>query len=175
MVLTAKGNNKIEIAARLMDFKENGVVQYKNVLAIDHSQRIPQLIKADKGKELVVTALSVHIGAAMNNLNVKYAMNADQVVALSLAIIDQSHQDQLALEDIMIFLQQMVAGECGPIEFKMDIPKFFELFEVYREERWQALVAIRDEQHRNYRAMGMKREGNLTWGDLLHKTANLKK
>lgn len=170
-----KSDKKGDIAERLLALKQNGQIDFKAVLAIDFNQRIPQLTKDKEGRDAVLIALSVALRNAMKNFNVKYAMTADQIVELAYAIIDQSHEDQLSLEDIVLFLQKMVLSEYGEIEFKLDMPFFFKCLEVYRQERHEALTSIRNEQHINYRAMGMERQGNLTWGDLLHKTANLKK
>lgn len=104
----------------------------------------------------------------MNNLNLKYQMNSDQLVALADIIIDQSQQDYLALEDVMLFLQKLIAGEYGPVEFKMDSPTFFKYFEAYREDRFRAMEAIKDEQHVNYKALGKTgKEDDPTWGSLV--------
>ncbi len=142
-------------------------MDFGSVLAIDSGQRIPVLTKEKQGRAMVLTALSAEIGKAMNQLNLKYRMDEHQVVALADRIIDQAHQDYLALEDVMLFLQKLLAGEYGPVEFKMDSPTFFKFFEAYREERFQQYERIKEEQHIHYKAMGLQRDGEETWGDII--------
>jgi hypothetical protein len=164
-ILTA--NNKIQVAARLAYYKNRGEVDFKAVLAIKSAQRIPALVQQAGGRETVLIALSLALKSTMNNLNLKYQMNEDQVVSLADSIIDQSQQDYLALEDIMLFLQKLVAGEYGPVEFKMDAPTFFRFFEAYRQERHNNYLKIREEQEINHKSIGMEREGEETWNDLV--------
>lgn len=158
----------MQVAIRLGEFKDRGEIDFKKVLAIESSQRIPNLVKQKGGRETILIALSLTLKDAMNNLNLKYRMNEDQVVQLADTIIDQAGQDHLALEDVMLFIQKLLAGEYGPVEFKMDSPVFFKYFEAYREDRFQAYEAIKDEQHRNYKAMGIAKDDPETWGDLVN-------
>jgi len=81
-------------------------------------------------------------------------MNADQIVELAETILDSSNEDRLALEDVILFLQGLIRGKYGALYESMDIPKFMEKFEVYREARHQALVRIKEERHSNYVASG---------------------
>lgn len=118
------------------------------------SQRIPQLIKKEGARNIVLIALSVAIKNAIKNVNLKYHMDEGQVVELADAIIDQSHEDQLALEDVVLFLQKMLVGEYGQLDFKIDTIKFFELFERYRQDRHSALVKFRYEQEANHKVSG---------------------
>lgn len=163
-----KAGNNLQIATRLADFKQNGEIDFKQVLSIEGGQRIPALIQQKGGRETVLLALSLSLKNAMNNLNLKYQMNENQVVALADTIIDQAGQDHLALEDVMLFLQKLLAGEYGPVEFKMDSPTFFKYFEAYREERFEAYEKIKYEKHVNYKSMGAERDDPETWGDLVN-------
>jgi hypothetical protein len=51
----------------------------------------------------------------------------------------------------MLFLQKLTRGEYGTMYESMDIPKFMEKFELYREERFQSMQNIREEQAANHR------------------------
>lgn len=138
----------------LSRFKEAGVIKFERTLQIPMSERIPALIKEPDGELKVCTAIVASLKSAFDNINLKRAMDENQVVELAGVIIDQAHQDQLALEDVLLFLQRLVTGQAGTLYDRLDIPTFFELFETYREERYQALRHIKDEQHVNYKAMG---------------------
>lgn len=160
--------SSLRVAIRLAEFKSGGEIDFAKVLSIDADQRIPVLVKQKGGRETVLVALSLALKDAMNNLNLKYKMDEKQVVKLADTIIDQSSQDHLALEDVMLFIQKLNSGEYGPVEFKMDSPTFFQYFEAYREERFQAMVRIKEEQHINYKSMGPERQGVEKIIDVLH-------
>lgn len=115
-------------------------------------ERIPALAKEDRG--LVVTAIAASLKSALDNINIRKGLNEDQLIDIAETIIDQAEEDQLALEDVLLFLGRLVTGQAGTLYDRLDMPTFFELFETYREERFQALRHIRHEQHVNYKAMG---------------------
>lgn len=146
--------NKTEIANRLSEFKQQGVLQFNKILSISISQRIPALTKTNDGRLEVLTALTASLKSAFNNLNLRFAINEDQIIELSDLIIDQSCEDQLSLEDVLLFLQKMLTGSYGKLYDRMDIPLFFEFFEKYRQERHEQLLLIRDEQHTQSKVAG---------------------
>ena len=122
----------MEVNVRLAEFKEQGVVKYDKLLAIPRNYRIPELIKMPDGRLNVLTAISASIKSAFGNINLKYALTEDQIVELSDRIIDSSHEDFLAIEDVLLFLQQLLFGEYGDLNYKMDMPGFFIKFEKYK-------------------------------------------
>lgn len=138
----------------LARFKEAGVIKFERTLQIPMTERIPALVKDENGHFNVLTAIVASLKSALDNINLKKGLNEDQVIELAEVIIDQSHEDQLALEDILLFLNRLITGQAGTLYDRLDMPTFFELFESYREERYQALRHVQDEQHTNYRAMG---------------------
>lgn len=87
-------------------------------------------------------------------MNLRKGMNEDQLIDLAEMIIDEAHADNLSMEDVLLFLQQLVTGKAGKIFDRMDIPVFFELFEHYRQERYLALRYIQYEAECNYKALG---------------------
>lgn len=117
-------------------------------------ERIPELTKSEEGKARVATVLTASLMSALSNINTRVGLNEDQVIELAFQIIDQSHEDNLSLEDVLLFMQQLITGQLGKIYDRMDMPTFFELFEVYRQERHEALQKIRYEQNANYKALG---------------------
>jgi hypothetical protein len=137
----------------LARFKEAGLIKFERTLQIPMAERIPALVR-DSGHLDVLTAIVASLKSALDNINLKRGLTEDQVIELAEVIIDQSHEDQLALEDILLFLSRLITGQAGTLYDRLDMPTFFELFESYREERYQALRHIRDEQHVNYKCLG---------------------
>ncbi len=148
-----EAGDKAGISVILREFKTNqGIVKYEKVLAIPSMERIPALAQKDFHK--MITIISAALTLAFEGMNLKRGMNALQVVDLAEAIIDTAGEDNLAMEDLMLFLQKLVRGEYGAMYESMDIPKFMTAFEEYREQRWQQLNNIREEQHVQHKAMG---------------------
>lgn len=154
MLNVLEKQDKIAIYNRLATFKDRGVVQYNKLLSLPQSERIAGLIHLPEGRKRVAAVLTASIGSAMSNLNLRIGLNEDQVVEIAVQIIDQAEEDYLSLEDVLLFLQQLITGQMGKIYDRMDIPTFFELFEVYRQDRHEALMRIRYEQQANHKALG---------------------
>jgi hypothetical protein len=102
----------------------------------------------------MLAVLTMRLRATFENFNLKRALNEDQLINIADRIIDESHEDNLSLEDVLLFLQQLEGGKCGTIFDRMDMPTFFELFEGYRQERYMALRYIQYEAECNYRSSG---------------------
>jgi hypothetical protein len=115
--------------------------------------RLPGLVQS-YGVDKVSAVLSKAITKALSNFNLRVGMNSDQVVELSLALIDSAAEDQLAFEDIMLFLDGMPRYRYGKVYDRMDMPTFFEMLEIYREQRHQAYMGKKDEQHAQFKGMG---------------------
>jgi len=146
--------NKMAVNVHLSSFKERGIVSFSKVLAISSTDRIPALAKTQEGRGEVLVALTASLKSAFGNINLRVGLNEDQLIELADAIIDQSSEDNLSLEDVLLFLQKLLVGDAGKIYDRMDIPTFFELFETYRQDRHEAVLRIREEQQVQYKAFG---------------------
>jgi len=135
-------------------FKDNGVVRYDKTLQIPSSERIPALTRTEDGYKQVYTALVIALQQCFSNLNLRKGFNEDQLLDLSDMIIEQASEDNLSLEDVLLFLQQLVSGKAGRIYDRLDIPTFFELFEGYRQERYMSLQYLQYEAHAHYKGLG---------------------
>jgi hypothetical protein len=145
----------------LRNYKEqNGAIKYNSLLSIPVDERIPELAKKDLSK--IVGVITAGLTIAFESMNLKRAMNAIQILDLAEAIVDTSHEDNLSLEDLMIFLQTLVRGEYGPIYESMDIPKFMEKFELYRDKRHLALINYQADVAAQYKGMGDTNRSNKT-------------
>ena len=124
--------NKQEINLILRNYKnENGSVCFPALFALTY--RIPEMAKRDyiQTAVLISTALTL----AFESMNLARPMNGSQITDLAETILDSSHEDNLSLEDVMLFLQKLIRGDYGKMYESMDIPKFMDFFEIYREER----------------------------------------
>jgi len=134
-------------------YRERGTVDYSKTLAIPREQRIPELAKTPEGRQDVSMALAASLLSAFRNID-KVKMTAEQIVELAENIIDSAYEDQLSIEDVLLFLKDFLMGKMGKINQNIDMPSFFEYFEQYRQKRWETLQGIRDEQHTQAKVSG---------------------
>lgn len=157
-----KAAKPAKIGEMLELYRERGVVDHRKTLTISDKDRIPALIKQPEGRLRVSVALSSSIASAFGHIkNAK--MSAEQIVELAEGIIDTSHEDQLSIEDVLLFLKDMLMGRYGKMSTGMDMPTFFEYFEEYRDERYKELKRARWEEHLTYKSMG---DSNRSFDDL---------
>jgi hypothetical protein len=146
--------DRMAITKHLNKFKANGLIRFEKVMMLPSSERIPALAKTEDGRDEVLVALTAALKSAFNNFNLKFAMNADQVIELADQIIDQSFEDNLSIEDVLLFLQGLLTSKYGKVYDRMDIPLFFEFFEKYRQERHNQLRSVRDEERAQSKSAG---------------------
>jgi hypothetical protein len=135
-------------------YKEKGEALPMRVIElVPISERLPALTKT-YGAQKISGILSIAITKALNNFNLRVGMNPEQIMQLAYSLIDEAEQDQLAIQDILLFLDGMVKYKYGKVYDRMDMPTFFEMLEKYREERHQAYMNGKDEAHAQFKAMG---------------------
>ncbi|HRE52253.1 MAG TPA: hypothetical protein PK339_12575 [Flavitalea sp.] len=154
MLNALERSDKMAITLHLSGFKQRGMVDYARTLQVPTFQRITAMASDREGYSRLLIAISAAIRSALANINLRVSLTEDQIVELADQIIDQANEDNLALEDVLLFLQQLVGGKAGKIYDRLDIPVFFELFETYRQSRHIAMLEARYEQDANYKALG---------------------
>lgn len=144
--------SKQQVSAMLATYRERGAVNHVKTLSIPPEQRIPELIKQPDGRMRVSVAIAASLASAFGNIE-RVKMDSDQLCELAEAIVDSAHEDQLSIEDILLFLRDLLMGKYGKVG-SLDMPGFFDIFEKYRSDRYKALEAIRYETHLNNKNMG---------------------
>lgn len=146
--------DKLGVSSHLSRFKERGLIKFEKVFEIDHADRIPALVNNENGRDEVLIALTASLKSLFSNFNLRVGLNEDQLIEIADLIIEQSFEDNLAIEDFLLFSQKFLVGDYGKIYDRMDVPTFFEFFEKYRQARHDAILNIREEQHAQFKAMG---------------------
>ena len=135
-------------------YKEKGeALPLRVIELVPVAERIPAL-KEMYGTDKIAAVLSKQITRTLNNFNLRVGMTPEQVADLSYAILDEAEQDQLAIQDILLFLDGLPKFKYGKVYDRMDMPTFFEMLEKYREERHQAYINGKEEAHAQFKAMG---------------------
>jgi hypothetical protein len=137
-------------------------VKYEKSLAIPMDQRIPELAKTEMGRKKVSIAIASSMLSAFQHIE-SAKMTAATIKEIAEGIIDSSHEDQLSIEDVLLFLKDLLMGKYGKLRGALDMPAFFELFELYRDQRYQTLKRIRWEEHLTHKSLG---DSNRTFDQL---------
>jgi hypothetical protein len=149
----AKGS-KGEIFNEMCRYIQKGEPNHLAVIEnVPFSERLPALAKM-YGNDKIAGVLSIAITNALNNFNLRVGMNPEQIANLAFELINEAEQDQLALQDIILFLDGLPKFKYGKVYDRMDMPTFFEMLEVYREQRHQAYVNAKEEAHAQFKSMG---------------------
>ena len=154
MLNALETGGKMGLNLVLKNYKtSSGSVNFNMVLAIPTKERIPQLVNSE-GYKKVHKVLVAGVQLAMESLNLTNSLTASQIFDLADTLIDSANEDYLSLQDIILFLQKLTRGEMGALYSQMDMAKFMELFEIYREDRHQSLMTIREEQQVQHKSLG---------------------
>ena len=144
---------KVSLNQELKKFKsEAGSINYSLIRDIPKNERIFAMSKADLLG--TIQLISVALKLANEQMNMSRPMNNSQILDLAEMIVDESEQDNLSFEDVLLFLQKLTRGEYGSFYESMDIPKFFTFFNKYRDERWNEMIIIRDKLIEEHKSLG---------------------
>lgn len=153
MIDAVRAGNKQQVNLILREYKlQNGAPNFIKLFDIPNSSRIRDLAKInfEDTSDLIVAGITL----AMENMNLKRGLTPSQVNDLAEEIIDTSNDDNLAIEDLILFLQALTRGKYGELYESMDIIKFMGLFEKYRDDRWQEWVGFKEAEHAQYKTLG---------------------
>jgi hypothetical protein len=139
------------MALILKQFKnKTGEINFPALFHVKSEERLPALYEKDfmRATALVVGALTM----AFEKLRFK-KMDGVLVNNIAEEILNSCDEDNLSLEDLVLFLQNMVRGKYGNIE-EITISKFMNLFDKYRDERTEAINEIRMNEHIQFKGLG---------------------
>jgi len=145
------GNNR-QMALILKQYKlPDGQINFPVVFKVPVEERLPALYKNDfmRATALVVGALTV----AFERMSFKKKMTGVVINNIAEEIINSCDEDNLAMEDLLLFLGNMVRGKYGNID-ELSVARFMNLFDKYRDDRHMAIVEYRENEHLQYKGIG---------------------
>lgn len=130
-------------------------VQWDKLLALPVEDRIPGLITR-YGKKTAHRLLMTILREFIATLNLPaYKRPTETRVSVAVCeIMLSAHEDYLALEDVILFLQRARAGYYGPIKTLVNMQLLLQLLDRYRQERHTAYVKLKESQHAEYKQLG---------------------
>jgi len=146
--------NKLGLKMELKKYSiAGGGINYPELFKIPVSERIWEMSKKNLGGTIKLIAVALTL--ALETINVARKMTSSQILDLAEEIVVSSEErDNIGIEDLMMFLQKLTRGEYAELYEGIDQVKFMARFDVYRDERWEAAIAIRDNKIEEYKKLG---------------------
>ena len=158
----------------VQQYGQNGEVKWDALLSIPLTERIPGLIHS-YGKKTMHKLLVMILKEFTNALPLtKIKKMTDTRIAIAACeVMLTSWEDQLSLEDLILFLQKAKAGHYGAIKNMSHPVQLLTLMEPFRQARHEAYQKMKEAQHQAYKGLGdeEKSASNPTsLNDLLHQS-----
>lgn len=130
-----------------------GSVQFDKILSISLHGRIPNLTHV-YGFENIHKLVGAMLTAFNESLNLIRPMSPDQIFDCSHDLVMTTQEDQLSVEDFVLFFKGAKEGKYGRILDRLDSQTIFAMLEEYREQRHQQYMRIKESLHVNQKGMG---------------------
>lgn len=134
-------------------YLNQGMVNFEKVLAISMHSRIPNLTHV-YGIEAIHKVLAVLLTMFNNDLNLIRPMTVEQVESCSSDMLMTSEEDQLSIEDYVLFFRGAKQGKYGKILDRLDQQTIFSLLEEYRSQRHIEFVRIKESKEAQLKGLG---------------------
>jgi hypothetical protein len=139
----------------LQQYTSGEEILFRPLLGIPVSERIPALVgeyglkRMHRLVKLVLNEFQLSLAVPKSR---KLTETRTSVVACDLILA--AEEDQLSLEDLIVFFEKARAGRYGKIKGTLTHVGIMRMLEQYREERFQNYVKLKEE-----RELEMKRKG----------------
>jgi hypothetical protein len=143
----------------MQTYTNRGAVKFDEVLKISLHARIPNLTHV-YGFKNIHKLLGAMLTAFNESMNLIRPMTADQIFECSRDLVMTTEEDQLSIEDYVLFFKGAKEGKYGRILDRMDHQTVFSMLEEYRQERHRQLIRIKDEKHQALKDTGSTERTN---------------
>lgn len=143
----------LQVATNARKYLNGDVVQFDKLLSISLYDRIPNLTHV-YGVEKIHAVVSALLKGFCDSYNVIRPMNSDQIIQCAYDLVLTSQDDQLSIEDYVIFFKGAKEGKYGKVLDRLDQQTIFEMLEQYRQQRYSEYLNIKDEQHTQFKGLG---------------------
>lgn len=144
--------NKMEMARILKQYKTpSGSVDFPMVMSVPVADRLPAMYEQDYMRTTALVGLA--IASAFDRMRFKKDLPNGIVNDIADEVIDSANEDNIGMEDLLLFLQGLVRGKYGNVE-EISISRFMNLFEGYRQERHLELLRYRENEHLQHKSLG---------------------
>lgn len=146
---------KVEIKAYFDQFLQQGRPSYTEILKVPSNERISSIANIIGGVK-TLKILSIPITECLTAAGIE---NMDLVINIASQIIDEAPEDNLSIQDLFIFTKGFISGKYsgkdGVTTYgKLTQISFMDKLEIYRQERYEAIMNYRYEQSVQYKSLG---------------------
>lgn len=138
----------------VQQYQHEGAVKFDALLSIPLSDRIPGLIES-YGKKTMHRLLVMILKEFNNKLLLPKAkkLTETKISIAACEIMLLSYEDQLSLEDVILFLQRVKSGRYGPIKALVLPSILFQKMEMYRQARHKVFIKMKESRDAAFKTM----------------------
>lgn len=136
-------------------YSKDGEVNFPLLLSIPLQDRIPALVQ-EFGVKRMYNLLLMIVKAFTFSLPIPKTkkLNDTRMSVCACDLILTAQEDQLSLEDIILFFERAKAGKYGPIKSLLSHYQIMSLLDQYRAERHEAFMKIKVEKDAELKTLG---------------------
>lgn len=141
----------------LQQYGKEGKINFETLFSLPQEDRIPGLMN-EYGLKRMHQLLVMIVKAFCFSLPISKTkkLSETKIGVVACDLIVYAHEENLSLEDVILFCEQAKAGKYGPIKSLVYHYQFMSLFEQYRKERADAFYTIQMEKENSLNALGPK-------------------
>lgn len=143
----------MQLLGAVRKYYSRGVIDFEKVLSIDAFARVPNLTHV-YGFEMIHKLVAVLLTQFNNSMNLIRPLTGEQVVEISEALVMTAEEDQLSMEDLVLFFKGAREGKYGKIYDRLDQQMVFQILEEYRQQRHEAYRRSEEARHLQFKGIG---------------------
>lgn len=147
------------VSAITRQYVQAGQIQFDKVLSISLHARIPNLTHV-YGYEAIHKIVAALLKSFNDSMNLIRPMTDEQIFDCSEALVMTTEEDQLSIEDYVLFFKGAKEGKYGKVLDRMDQQTVFSMLEEYRQERHRNFIRIKEEKETALKSMGATERTN---------------
>jgi hypothetical protein len=151
--------DKDSVYTIMQTYQAAGIINWKSVLSISLHARVPNLTHV-YGFQNIHKLLGAMLTGFNESLNLVRPMTAEQVFECSRDLVMTTEEDQLSVEDYVLFFKGAREGKYGKILDRLDQQTIFTMLEEYRDQRHKQFIRIRDEKQIEHKTTGATERTN---------------
>jgi hypothetical protein len=141
----------------LQNFQKEDQVDFAQLLSIPVENRIPALVE-EYGKKRMHRLIMLILREFVYNIPLpKSKKLTDTMISVCACdLMLAAYEDQLGLEDLIIFFERAKQGKYGPFRKMLTHFSIMEKLEQYRQERYAVYVQIKEKKEAELKELGPK-------------------
>lgn len=139
----------------MQQYAKDGDIDFATLLSIPLTERIPALMREYGLKrmqrliKMVLQEFCFHVPLTKSK-----KLTDTRIAVVACDLILAAEEDQLGLEDLIVFFEMALQKKFGKFRPMLTHYEIMEKLEQYRQQRFEALVQLKQQKAETYKAMG---------------------